>query len=499
MDPHSRASVNVTLDGQLLPRIAACVGATTLLTAHRLVDLSRRHLKARDSLVIERALNEATQDATAELQFCRFRPQPSVLISLVLRENEQLGDDGLAAAVATLEHRSPLAMHALSFACTGTGDKGVHRLAQALADPARLLTLVSLDLSGNAVGADGCCALAGALAAQGSLLYEINLSRNPIGDMGAGHLARGLMHSTTLAKLNLGHACIGGQGARALAGGASMQSSLTDLALHGNRLAGPDGALTVHLLLTSVSSLARLRLSEMAIGPAAAEAVAANLDRVSTKSSEMRVAGVATLAAESNQLAGSGDSLAATPKASSPVAGASECLLPDGRHELVPLLVELPVQAEMLQAPPLALTMLWLERVGLCDGCALARALVSLSCRIEKLWLGGNSLRNDTALAFAGSLASSCSPLRYLDLANNRIGAVGAFALLDSACQGGKLEELALSGNMLSAEEVAALVASSQASGTFLRLQLACPGCGMPSQSQQEAPQRVNDAHIESR
>ena len=42
------------------------------------------------SALVEQAISAATQDAATELQ-CRFRPQPSLLISLVLRENRQLG------------------------------------------------------------------------------------------------------------------------------------------------------------------------------------------------------------------------------------------------------------------------------------------------------------------------------------------------------------------------------------------------------------------------
>eukprot|EP00966_Prymnesium_polylepis_P188222 4362003-Prymnesium_polylepis.1 len=42
-------------------------------------------------------------------------------------------------------------------------------------------------------------------------------------------------------------------------------------------------------------------------------------------------------------------------------------------------------------------------------------------------------LANDTALALAPSLASAHGTLRLLHLGNNRIGAVGAFALLDAA------------------------------------------------------------------
>ena len=44
----ARASVNVTLDPQLLSRLAAIVGANNTLTAHRTVELSNRSLRAQD-------------------------------------------------------------------------------------------------------------------------------------------------------------------------------------------------------------------------------------------------------------------------------------------------------------------------------------------------------------------------------------------------------------------------------------------------------------------
>ena len=274
MDP-SRASVNVQLDPTLLPRLAARVGASSFLTAHRRVDLSKKGLHAKDcqavNSLLAQAISTAMHFATAEVQRCRFSPTPDVLISLTLRENGDLGDEGVRAAVETLLESSASArVGSLSLAAVGAGDAGVCTLAAALTDAHCQLKLASLDLSSNRLSAVAAHALADALATGGSTLVELNLSRTAIGDEGAAALAQGLMRSSSIAKLDLGYCRIGSAGVRALAGGAAMRSSLSQLSLHGNQLHGGDGAQAANLLLVSVQTLRYLRLGEMQLGPAAA-------------------------------------------------------------------------------------------------------------------------------------------------------------------------------------------------------------------------------------
>ena len=96
---------------------------------------------------------------------------------------------------------------------TPLGDVGVLRLAHALQYNTRLL---SLDLSGNTIGALAAAALAKALYRRpdniscqefGSrtALQYLNLSNNKIGDEGAKAIAEALMYNTSLRSLDLSH------------------------------------------------------------------------------------------------------------------------------------------------------------------------------------------------------------------------------------------------------------------------------------------------------
>lgn len=130
----ARASVNVNVDPALLSRLAARVGANSFLTVHRLIDLSRSGLA--DAAVAEfkvsQALASAQADAAAEVQGCRFRPQPNIIVSLRLRDNP-LGDAGTKAAAQALLLRAPLNLRCLTLSNVGTGDVGTAALVAALA------------------------------------------------------------------------------------------------------------------------------------------------------------------------------------------------------------------------------------------------------------------------------------------------------------------------------------------------------------------------------
>lgn len=175
----ARASVNVNVDPALLSRLAARVGANSFLTVHRLIDLSRSGLA--DAAVAEfkvsQALASAQADAAAEVQGCRFRPQPNIIVSLRLRDNP-LGDAGTKAAAQALLLRAPLNLRCLTLSNVGTGDVGTAALVAALAGATTQVTLVSLDLSDNQLTAASGPALASLLAAPTQRLEELRLSRN---------------------------------------------------------------------------------------------------------------------------------------------------------------------------------------------------------------------------------------------------------------------------------------------------------------------------------
>ena len=149
----ARASVNVTLDPQLLPRLATLVGAQQIMTSYRNIDLANRGLTAedvaaQDDSTLARSLAKEVAEANAEIANCRFRPQAHVLISVRLRGNP-LGVAGVQAAAGTLLSRGPLMLQSLVLSDVGAGDEGVRVLAEALASPNAPISLLTLDLSSN--------------------------------------------------------------------------------------------------------------------------------------------------------------------------------------------------------------------------------------------------------------------------------------------------------------------------------------------------------------
>ena len=149
----ARASVNVTLDPQLLPRLASLVGAQQFLTSYRSIDLANCSLTpddvaAQDDSTLAQSLAAAVAEASAEITGCRFRPQPHVLLSVRLRGNP-LGVAGVQAVARTLLSQGPLMLQSLGLSDVGAGDEGVIALAEALASPNRQVSLLTLDLSSN--------------------------------------------------------------------------------------------------------------------------------------------------------------------------------------------------------------------------------------------------------------------------------------------------------------------------------------------------------------
>ena len=277
----TRASVNVALDPTLLSRLAARVGAPRGLTVHKLVDLSRldelgncapHEVEAR----VSHELAEAQGQAASEVQSCRFRPQPNVLISMRLRES-QLGDAGIKAVAQALLLRAPLTLHMLSLAAVGACDAGIDALADALAATSAV-QLLSLDLSSNRLTSAAGSPLAALLAAPKQRLEELRLSCNALGDAGAIALANGLVANQALTSLSLGHNGIGPSGVAAIGGALRTHSSLTALALPGNRLSGQSGCAALAELVAHARFLVRLTCGENTLGAHATVALAAALD-----------------------------------------------------------------------------------------------------------------------------------------------------------------------------------------------------------------------------
>ena len=437
----ARASVNVTLDPQLLPRLAALVGAQQFMTSYRNIDLANcgltaEDVAAQDDSTLARSLATAVAEANAEIVGCRFRPQAHVLLSVRLRGNP-LGVAGVQAAAGTLLSRGPLMLQSLVLSDVGAGDEGVRVLAEALASPNVPISLLTLDLSSNGLTmlaaqagcicalhshcsrcrdrtCDACtmhvhctCHTCALLAAQALVpvlssskqpLQELQLGHNSLRDAGASALAQGLVRNTTLTKLSLGHNGIRAEGVRALAGGLSLHRSLTCLQLQNNDVRGAPGSAAVGQLLMAARTLQRLWLGGNPLGAAF---------------------GSALVSAEEERSAH-----------------------PDSQ----------------LQPNRATLQHLWLEHasLGAGSGAALAAALCRDFGELQHLWLAGNGLQDADGLALAEWLRHSPSLLK-LWLEHNEVRMRGACALLDAAMGGGVLQQLTLEGNEISPHECTAL------------------------------------------
>ena len=438
----ARASVNVTLDPQLLPRLAALVGAQQFMTSYRNIDLANcgltaEDVTAQDDSTLARSLATAVAEANAEIVGCRFRPQAHVLLSVRLRGNP-LGVAGVQAAAGTLLSRGPLMLQSLVLSDVGAGDEGVRVLAEALASPNVPISLLTLDLSSNGLtmlaAQAGCicalhrtlltvqrpyarcmypmhvhctCLTCALLAAQALVpvlssskqpLQELQLGHNSLRDAGASALAQGLVRNSSLTKLSLGHNGIRAEGVRALAGGLSLHRSLTCLQLQNNDVRGAPGSAAVGQLLVAARTLQRLWLGGNPLGAAF---------------------GSALVSAEEERSAN-----------------------PDSQ----------------LQPNRATLQHLWLEHasLGAGSGAALAAALCRDFGELQHLWLAGNGLQDADGLALAEWLRHSPTLLK-LWLEHNEVRMRGACALLDAAMGGGVLQQLTLEGNEISPHECTAL------------------------------------------
>ncbi|CAF1638317.1 unnamed protein product [Adineta ricciae] len=141
------------------------------------------------------------------------------------------------------------------------GDLGAGDLAKTLLSNK---TLITLDLQWNEIGAQGARDLANALFSN-KTLTTINLEYNKIGAQGALDLANALLSNKTLTTLNLRSNGIGPQGALDLANALHSNSTLTTLYLEGNEI-GAQGARDLAKALLSNKTLTILNLRYNRIG-----------------------------------------------------------------------------------------------------------------------------------------------------------------------------------------------------------------------------------------
>ena len=115
-------------------------------------------------------------------------------------------------------------------------DVGERVIAEALC---KNITLQSLNLELNYIGADSARAIADALRVN-SILQSLNLNGNNIRKEGAKVIAEALRVNSTLHALALKHNCVGDEGARAIGETLRLNSTLQSLDLECNSI-GDDG------------------------------------------------------------------------------------------------------------------------------------------------------------------------------------------------------------------------------------------------------------------
>ena len=136
------------------------------------------------------------------------------------------------------------------------GDSGAESISRALVVNS---SLTNLDLSRNSISDSGVESISQALAANTSLT-NLDLSWNFIFGSGAASLFKALAVNSSLNNLDLSRNCIEGSGAASLSQALAATSSLNNLCLSWNGLCD-SGAATLSLALSVNSSLTNLNLS----------------------------------------------------------------------------------------------------------------------------------------------------------------------------------------------------------------------------------------------
>ena len=309
-------------------------------------------------------------------------------------------DDAFAAAISQVLTRTSI-LTELSLFGNSIGNSGAIHLSQALKANS---SLTSLDLMDNSIGDSGASSLFQALTANSSLT-QLDLKDNSISGDGVSCLSQALTAFSSLTELDLSGNSIGDAGAsyfsKALA---ARNSSLTFLDLSSNSI-GDAGASCLSQALTGNSSLAVLDLNSNSIGYAGAFYL---LQALTANSS------LTDLRLEGNRISDAG--------AFSP----SQVL---------------PINS--------SLTELYLSYNSIGDNSAyyLSQALTAFSSLI-RLDLPSNNIGiAGASYLFKALTANSSHTMRMLDLSNNSIGDAGASCLCHAFTANSSLTCLELAEN----------------------------------------------------
>lgn len=194
-------------------------------------------------------------------------------LDALLLDGTPIGDEGATVLAGALAPDEPLAFNvSLVLSATGIGAVGGIALAAALRSKTSTLSSVSLNWN-EELGDDGAAAIGNALVSNVAL-RELRLARCSIGDTGAARLGIGLQgRSSALHTLELEGNVIGPAGAQALGTALKTNAGLDSLGLALNPL-GANGAAALALGLRHNTNLTSLNLAGCELGDDGAEALA---------------------------------------------------------------------------------------------------------------------------------------------------------------------------------------------------------------------------------
>jgi serine/threonine protein kinase/Ran GTPase-activating protein (RanGAP) involved in mRNA processing and transport len=196
------------------------------------------------------------------------------LMSLDVSSNA-LGVEGAKAMAGALTKNSTLM--SLDMASNRIGVEGAKAMVVALVENS---TLTLLDMSGNGIGNEGCKAMT-ELLAMNSTITMLDLSYNVIGVEGGKAIAEVLATNSTLTSLDLSYNEIGVEGAKAMARALANNSTLTALDMSGNEI-GVEGGKAMAEVVAQNSSLTTLNMPDNDIGAEGCKAMAVALAKNST-------------------------------------------------------------------------------------------------------------------------------------------------------------------------------------------------------------------------
>ncbi|XP_068753257.1 protein NLRC3-like [Montipora capricornis] len=355
------------------------------------------------------------------------------LTTLNLSENS-IGAEGATSLSQALAVNTSLTT--LNLSDNFLGDEGAASLSQALAVNTSLTTL---HLHGTSIGAEGATSLSQALAVNTSLT-TLNLSHNSIGDEGATSLSQALAVNTSLTTLDLSWNGIVDEGATSLSQALAVNTSLTTLDLCHNLIVD-DGATSLSQALAVNTSLTTLDLSHSYIGADGATSLSQALAINTT---------LTTLNLSDNSIGAEG----ATSLSQALAVNTSLTTLDLARNSIGAEGATSLSQALAVNTS-LATLDLGFNSIGAEGATSLSQAL-AVNTSLTTLDLDYNSIGAEGATSLSQALAVNTS-LTTLDLSYNSIGAEGATSLSQALAVNTSLTTLNLHNNSIGAEGATSL------------------------------------------